>query len=195
MQLIQRVREYMGWCPHSAAFRAEQPQVPAASFASGSEALPGSGTAAPGGGETHYRHTQIGTIQVWASIAAIIIIALFIVYSGLDRFILVATIVFLGGAILLFGSLTVQISKTDLRILFGPFGIINRIVPLADIRAVKVVTTPWYYGWGIRWTPEGKLYNIAGTEGVEVTLTDGIRFRIGTDEPNVLLRAITSVMT
>jgi hypothetical protein len=54
------------------------------------------------------------------------------------------------------------------------------------------VRNPWYYGWGIRITPDGLLYNVSGTRAVEITLTDGSKLRLGTDEPEALCQAIRS---
>ena len=189
MGLRTRIGEYLGWCPHSEAFMMQQPRSGPGSFNPVTVPAPGQGPVTHGGGEFHYRHTQIGRIQVWASIAAIIIITLSVIFLG-SIWISIAVIVFLGGAILLFGSLTVRINRRDLQIRFGPFGIIKRIVPLVTVKSVSVVRTPWYYGWGIRWTPDGPLYNMAGQDGVEVILRDGKKFRIGTDEPAALAAAI-----
>jgi hypothetical protein len=55
---------------------------------------------------------------------------------------------------------------------------------------VAAVTNPWYYGWGIRWTPKGPLYNVSGFEAVEIRMLSGKSFRIGTDEPDLLRQAI-----
>ncbi len=49
---------------------------------------------------------------------------------------------------------------------------------------------PWYYGWGIRLTPTGWMYNISGLDAVQLQLASGKRFRIGTDEPVQLKSAI-----
>jgi len=74
-------------------------------------------------------------------------------------------------------------------VFFGP-GLIRRRIPLRRIREVRVVRTPWYYGWGIRLTPTGWLWNVSGLDGVEVQFDDGHRFRVGSDEPNRLSEAL-----
>jgi hypothetical protein len=191
IQLVQRVREYLGWCPQKAAFRPHQVMEDPASCAQVVAATPDPQTASPGRRDFLYNHTQIGRIQVWASVVAIVIIALSSLYFGTVWTSIAATI-FLGGAILLFGSLTVRVSHADLQVRFGPFGIVKKIFLISAIRSVTVVKTPWYYGWGIRWTPDGPLYNIAGNAGIEVILHDGKKFRIGTDEPEALAKAIAS---
>lgn len=132
--IIARAREYLGWCPRAAGIQGQ----PVRRDAAGTETVTADDRD-PAGSDplkdtVHYRHTQFGRVQVWASIAAILIIALSVVFLG-SYWIGIATAIFLGAAILLFGSLTVEVSRRDLRILFGPFGIVNRVVPLASIAA------------------------------------------------------------
>ncbi|NMB79545.1 MAG: DUF1673 family protein, partial [Methanomicrobiales archaeon] len=188
------IRKYLGWCPHAAAYPPRSRRLEQTTGPSMVAADPSSGAAGHGPGDFLYEHTQIGTIQVWASVGAIVIITLSILMVGMYWFSL-AAILFLGAAILLFGSLTVRVTRNKLQIRFGPFGIVSRHVPLTAIRSVVVVKTPWYYGWGIRWTPEGTLYNMAGEDGIEITLENGTRFRVGTDEPALLAQTISTLLT
>lgn len=52
-----------------------------------------------------------------------------------------------------------------------------------------------FAGWGIRITPHGMLYNVSGSEAVEIRMKNVRRFRLGTDEPEVLRGAILKAMT
>jgi len=183
------IRHHLGWCPHISSSRDRRVDTVPGYSDRTTAGFPGPEPAHNAPGSFHYRHTQIGSVQVWASVAAILIIALSVIFIGQYWF-SYAAIIFLAAAILLFGSLTVLVDGQVLQVRFGPFGIVKRVVPRADIRHVRVVTTPWYYGWGIRWTPDGTLYNMAGTGGVEIHLADGTRFRIGTDEPVALADAL-----
>ncbi|NLD57263.1 MAG: hypothetical protein GX651_03915 [Methanomicrobiales archaeon] len=189
--IIPRAREYLGWCPHTTGFQGRM----VSRKADGREmaVAPGISPAGPGPvkDSVHYRHTQFGRVQIWASIAAILIIALSMVFIG-PYWISIASVFILGdvATIILFGSLTVMVSREELLIRFGAFGIVNRAVPLATISGIRVIETPGYYGWGALWTPEGRLYNISGTTGVEVTLCDGTKFRVGTDEPEALAESL-----
>jgi hypothetical protein len=92
-------------------------------------------------------------------------------------------------ALVLFYSLTVEIDETKLIVKFG-FGIINKKFILKDIESCHTVKNHWYYGWGIRITPHGWLYNISGFDAVEIKMKNGKTYRIGTDEPKNLERAI-----
>jgi hypothetical protein len=102
---------------------------------------------------------------------------------------LLAVLVLLAVMAVLFASLTIEIQGGLLTVWFGP-GLIRKRVPLATIRSCEVVRNPWWYGWGIRWTPRGWLYNVSGHSAVELTLQNGRRLRIGTDEPERLCQAI-----
>ncbi len=95
----------------------------------------------------------------------------------------------LGIGVVLFSTLTIAIEKGTLRATFGP-GLIRKKVKLADIATVRPIPIRWWYGWGIHLTPHGWLYNVSGWKAVEITLRNGRRFCLGTDEPENLLKAI-----
>jgi hypothetical protein len=92
----------------------------------------------------------------------------------------------------LFGSLTVEVTSSRVRLWFGP-GWIRKSLETAEIVEAEMVENPWYYGWGIRLTPHGWLFNVAGNDAVEIKMRSGRRYRIGTDEPDKLLIAIEGV--
>ena len=80
-----------------------------------------------------------------------------------------------------------------MRLWFGP-GLIHKTFAASDIREARIVRNRWFYGWGIRWTPHGWLFNVSGLDAVEVELRSGRQYRIGTDEPRQLHEAIGSVI-
>jgi hypothetical protein len=137
---------------------------------------------------SRYRHTQPGYITLGATGAAIGLLT-----TGLSRGAATAGLIpaaaLLGGVGLLMSRLTVEIADGELRIAFGPGWTVKR-VRVAEIESVAAVRNPWWYGWGIRLTPRGTLYNVSGRDAVEVRLRTGKRFRVGTDEPQVLERAL-----
>ncbi len=57
--------------------------------------------------------------------------------------------------------------------------------------AARIVRNRWWYGFGIRLIPHGSLWNAWGLDAVELDLATGKVLRIGTDEPEALLAAIT----
>ncbi len=90
---------------------------------------------------------------------------------------------------MLFSTLTVVIGEDELDVRFGP-GVIRKRFKLRDIKSCQAVRNHWYYGWGIRSTPQGWLYNVSGLDAVEIKLRTGKRLRIGTDAPQELEMAI-----
>jgi hypothetical protein len=90
-----------------------------------------------------------------------------------------------------FHSLRIEIEDGELRWRFGP-GWIRRRVRLADIESVKIVRTSFLEGWGIHYSRFGWLYNVSGFDAVAITLRNGKRFCLGTDEPQVLARELES---
>ena len=140
-----------------------------------------------------YRHTQIGTVTVGTLGAGMFIIGALLLVRGPEAPLL-AVQVLLAVTAVLFASLTTQIQGGILNVRFGP-GLIRKRVPLAAIRTCTVVRNPWWYGWGIRLTPRGWLYNVSGLAAVELTLQNGRHLRIGTDEPERLCQVIEHART
>ena len=96
----------------------------------------------------------------------------------------------LGWVFLMMSSLTVSIDHEFIRIRFGP-GMWRKTTLLDGIVECKPVKNTWANGWGIRCLGKGCwLYNIAGMDAVEMTLKNGKKTRIGTDEPEKLTEAI-----
>jgi hypothetical protein len=135
-----------------------------------------------------YKHTQIGYFMIVCGAIAMVI--------ALEVFFRKATVTsMLGGLaaifliIGLFATLTVEIRDGLLRFRFG-LGLIRKKLKVAEIESCEVVRNPWYYGWGIHATGKGWVYNVSGFEAVEIFMSDGRRLRIGTDEPDLLRKAI-----
>ncbi|HEC09816.1 MAG TPA: hypothetical protein ENI86_09655 [Acidimicrobiales bacterium] len=92
-----------------------------------------------------------------------------------------------------FGRLTVVVEPEVVKVWFGP-GWIRRTIPVSQIRAVRPVRNRWWYGWGIRRIPGGWMFNVSGLDAVELDLTTGTHFTIGTDEPEALAETIRGVL-
>jgi len=140
---------------------------------------------------TVYRHTQVGTlVLVTMGVPAVVMLVILARGVALPATLLVTAVLLL--SMLLFHSLTVEVTGAAVRIRFG-IGLIGRTFPAVDIRQASVVRNHWYYGWGIRWFSRGWLFNVSGLDAVELTMRDGRVYRIGTDEPERLLAAIEDV--
>jgi len=135
-----------------------------------------------------YRHTQFGTVTVAFICAGVLVLAGVTLSSGwLPTMTFAAVLMAL--ALLLFYSLTIEIDPDEVRCFFG-IGVIRKRFPMSDIVATTAVRNPWYWGWGIRRTPVGWMFNVSGVQAVELELRSGKRFRIGTDEPEEVERVI-----
>jgi hypothetical protein len=151
------------------------------------------------GGVSSYRHTQPGhTLRVALGAGVLLCIVLWISApanaSRVDpRWIMGGAAMVLVLSAALFWSLTVEIAGGDLRLAFGP-GLIRRRWGIRDIESCQAVTNPWWYGWGIHYTPRRWLYNVSGWHAVEIRLRSGKTARIGTDEPDALAAAIREAM-
>lgn len=135
-----------------------------------------------------YRHTQTGYTSIAFIGFGFIIIAWGFIRYGENPFALIALGLLLLVFALLF-SLTITIDNEYLRFSLG-IGIIKKKFPLQSIRSFEIVRNAWYYGWGIRLTPYGWLYNVSGFTALQITMESGRKYRIGTDNPEDLLKAL-----
>ena len=135
-----------------------------------------------------YQHIQIGYLMITVYTLGILFIAWLMAIYGFNWIAFVVLII-LGVCLVLFATLTVVIDEDVLEIRFGP-GVIRKKFPLKDIESCRIVKNPWYYGWGIRLTPHGWLYNVSGFHAVEIKMKTGKKYRIGTDVPNDLEKTI-----
>ncbi len=129
-----------------------------------------------------YKHTQLGTVLIVGLALGLLVLAMVVPFPTW----LVPLYAVL---VLLFGWLTVEISEEFLVCRFG-IGLIRKSFALRDIEEARTVRNRWYYGWGIRWTPHGWLFNAAGLDAVEIRMSNQKSYRVGTDQPAELLRAI-----
>ncbi len=94
-------------------------------------------------------------------------------------------------AVFWFNRLTVIVGAGEVRAHFGP-GWPRRTIAVHNIVGIKQVRNKWYYGWGMRGIPGGWMFNVWGLDAVELDLANGKKFRIGTDEPQDLLAALSA---
>jgi len=135
-----------------------------------------------------YQHTQIGYLLISVLTISMIAIMYLIILYGFN-WIPLSVLVFLGISLALFHSLTITIEDEILELKFG-VGLIRKKFSLGEVFAARAVKNPWYYGWGIRFTPHGWLYNVSGLHAVELEMKNGKRCRIGTDVPENLEKAV-----
>lgn len=144
-----------------------------------------------------YSHTQTGWVTIIGLVAALAIIG--VTAQEMDpgspgKPFVMASMALLALLIPVFGWLTVTVDEEAVTARFG-IGLIRRKIWIKDIRAATRVRNKWYYGWGIRMLAFGWMYNVSGLDAVEIELQGGGRFRIGTDEPEELERALRQRMS
>jgi len=140
-----------------------------------------------------YRRTQFGAAIVLTVGFAVVLLAALGALTGRHPAV-IAVLVLLVAVLGMFCCLTIEIDGRQLRCFFGP-GLIRRTIAVHEIVAARPVRNRWYYGWGIRLTPSGWMFNVSGLDAVELSLASGARFRIGTDRPDELVRALAAVTT
>ena len=141
-----------------------------------------------------YRHTQradLLLLVLGGAVAVTLIVGSAAVadWQPIALGVVIFVLVVLATVVVLFSALTVVVDDENLQIAFGP-GLIRNTWSLDCIVAWQPVRNPWWYGWGIHSTPNGWLYNVSGFEAIELVLSDGRRYRIGTDDPAGLQAAL-----
>lgn len=140
-----------------------------------------------------YSHRQTSRLLTWVSMVTLVLTFGVLVLQGAPGGAILVSLGILGAILIpvtaVFSSLLVEIGQGELRVRFG-LGLQVKRVALRDVEQASVVTTPWWYGYGIRITPYGMVYNVSGRGGVEIRMRDGKAFRLGTDEPEQLAMAI-----
>jgi hypothetical protein len=133
-----------------------------------------------------YRHTQVGG---WLILGGGALAAVAGLVAGAWPFALLPLLV-IAVVWALFGTLTVTVDQAGVSCQFGPVGVIRRRLALAEIRRAAAIRTSPLWGWGLRLTPRGWLWNVSGLDAVEFEMTNGTRFAVGTDEPQALIAAL-----
>jgi hypothetical protein len=145
-----------------------------------------------------YRHTQRGTaiLLSLALIAPVIVVVLVLTLAAPAnlRAVAVASIavlVLLAGTGWYFSSMTVEVADDEVRWFFGPGGYFR--LARADIESVAPARHPWLAGYGIRWMgPKRWTYIVSGRDVVELRLKGGGYCRLGTDDREQLMAALTA---
>jgi hypothetical protein len=139
---------------------------------------------------TRYEHAQTGYVLICGLFVGAFAFAFarFFQTSPQREIFLAISILFLI-TIVAFYKLTITIDDEILCASFG-VGLVRKKVALEEIIACEPIRIRWWYGWGIHLTPYGWLYNVSGLGAVAITLRDGRRFALGTDDPDGLVAAI-----
>jgi hypothetical protein len=143
-----------------------------------------------------YNHRQIGWVMLGVAAATMVVIAAPLVLTAPRNTAILLPLLFVFSIMaivtILFSSMTVQLDEDVLRWHFGPSFWRNRLA-LAEIQEATAIKTKWYWGYGIKFFgPRRWLYNVSGTDAVELKLRDGGWVRLGTDDVAGLIQALRS---
>jgi len=145
-----------------------------------------------------YQHTQWGFFSiVTLLVCAVVVISVTTSGDGPSTMSMVATagfMVVLLVVVLAFSRLEVTVTGGRVVAAFL-FGRPRREIELGDVTAVREVRNSWIQGWGIRKTSAGWMYNVWGLDAVELELTSGEVFRIGTDDSGNLFAVLSLQVT
>ncbi len=139
-----------------------------------------------------YRHTQIGylILGILGIGTAVLVTLMFTIgLTPLGAGVCAALLL----VFLLFGTLTVEVSDEEFSFRFG-VGLIRKSIAMSDIERCVVSSFPWYYGWGLRYTPHGWLYCVSGLTAVTLELKSGKAVQVGTDDAEGLSSAVTNAI-
>lgn len=139
-----------------------------------------------------YKHTQIGYTLIVAYCIVILLLGMLASVADFRRIVVIGLLVMLL-ALSTFATLTITVNDRTLQLRYG-VGLIKKRFPLNEIAAGRVMKNPWYYGWGIRYTPRGWPYSVSGLHVVELDMRNGKQVCIGSDEPRTLVAALETAM-
>ncbi|PCH76197.1 MAG: hypothetical protein COB96_07140 [Planctomycetota bacterium] len=140
----------------------------------------------------HYSHRQ-APVWMWFAFGGLIGIGIISWLAGgwiplVNSIFIVAILL-----VVLFNGLKVEVDNEKINLIYG-LGLIHRNIDLSSLAEVSVVRNKWWYGFGIRLTPHGWMWNISGLDAIELEYRNGKRFRIGSNEPAALRDSIQSVL-
>lgn len=146
-----------------------------------------------------YDRSQPGTLVLFAlgggaAVCGVVLAAVLAEEEspGAPLAVLAGVFALLGACAFLFRRLRVVVTDLEVVASFGS-GWPRRAIPLSEVRGARAVRNRWWYGWGVRLVPRGWMFNVSGLDAVELELSGGRVFRIGTDDPEGLAAAIERV--
>ena len=119
-----------------------------------------------------YQHRQS---PIWPRVMLLVLLLLALIFLIVGAML---ALVFIPGilmCVVYYSSLMVEVDAQDVRLFFGR-GIIRRTIPRQKIAQAEQVRNSWWYGWGIRLTPHGWMWNISGLDAVELTIPTAKNF-------------------
>jgi hypothetical protein len=147
-------------------------------------------------GETFYLQTRFNLI-LYIMVPMIILMAALMVYIDdmTTRVIMGVVTAFLAILAAIFINFTVKADRRTLSFKFGPFG---KVLPLSDIRLIRVTKVSAmkdFMGYGVRIGPDGTIgYITQGDVGFRVETVDEKRYVVTIPEPEQLVEYVKAAI-
>ena len=96
-------------------------------------------------------------------------------------------------ALLLYARLITEVRNDGIYIRFVPFHFSFHKIAFEELKSFEVRkynALREYGGWGIRYGPQGKAYNVGGNRGMQLELVDRKRILIGSQRPEEFLAVL-----
>lgn len=150
-----------------------------------------------------YTHTQRGRSHWIALAVGVVVSVLPLLFGDVRAAVILASCAALPAVFVAwaFSAMTVTVTADVVEVRFR-LGWPHRSVKRRNIESHEPVKSPWWYGWGLRFIPGGFMWNVWGPDSVELRMAPdasdsflfadrpGKAFRIGTDDPEGLDRAL-----
>lgn len=139
-----------------------------------------------------YSHTQQSPMWMLVVVPVLVVIG-FSLLAGEDggaTAVIALSLLLIAAVVVVFSRLSVSVDEQHVVLAFGA-GWPKKRIELSTVTAATPVRNTWWYGFGIHRIPGGWMWNVWGLDAVELALADGKTFRIGTDEPAEVVRALS----
>jgi hypothetical protein len=140
-----------------------------------------------------YTHVQRGWLMPSALFGSAVFSGVLLFVVSREEYVpsfvwIIPALIFACGCV--FSALHVRVDETSVVVSWG-LGWPRARFRWSKIEAVEACEHAWWYGYGLRWTPRGWLWNMQGPHAARLKLRSGKCFHIGTDDPEGLLEALS----
>ena len=140
-----------------------------------------------------YKHTQIGIRLSPLHPVIVLLMGSLTIVTGFEPF-AVGGPIGIVIALAIFTRLTVSVDAQRIETQFGRI-VIHNVFYLKDIETYSVLQNSWYYGWRIRLTPRGGIFDVSSLSGIVLQMKSGKRHRFATDDPDNLAKALDEALS
>lgn len=144
------------------------------------------------------KYTQFGTVSIVILLPLFLLFAVLTIKAALantPELIVLGILAFTFFLCLsTFYKLTITVDSTHVSFKLG-IGLFSKSYKISDLRSCMPVTNSAIYGIGIRWLPDGWLYNVSGLKAIELRFKHKASvIRIGTNKPDEISQLIQSLI-